>query len=77
MFISNLFMRNSLHSLLSKAIILEYTLPNTINSINCSVHTTDEDTCMKVGTIDSDIAKVIYNGIVEYSFDEWEVDIRR
>ncbi len=70
-------MRNSLHSLLSKAIILEYTLPNTINSINCSVHTTDEDTCMKVGTIDSDIAKVIYNGIVEYSFDEWEVDIHR
>ena len=67
-------MRDSLRELLSKAIVFEYALPHEEKNIDKSIHTTEEDNCMKIGTTNSDIAKIIFNGIVEYSYDEWKVD---
>lgn len=70
-------MRESLQKLLSNTIVFEYSLPNKEKEIDRSKHTTEKDNCMKVGTTDSDVAKVIFNGIVEYSYDEWEIDLTR
>ena len=70
-------MRETLHRLLSETIVFEYSLPNMDKEIDRSKHTTENDHCMKIGTTDMDVAKVIFNGIVEYSYDEWEIDLRR
>lgn len=70
-------MRETLHKLLSETIVFEYSLPNVEKEIDRTKHTTEKDHCMKIGTTDIDVAKVIFNGIVEYSYDEWEIDLRR
>ena len=70
-------MRDSLRELLSKAIVFEYSLPHNEKRIDKTIHTTEEDNCMRIGTTNTDISKIIFNGIIEYSYDEWEIDFMK
>ena len=56
--------------------MFQYELPNTLLGIPKSVHTNDIDHCYQ--SIDStDLSRVIYNGIVDYSFNESKIDIAK
>lgn len=61
-------MRQSLKNLLSNAVALSYTLPK-VGIIPKVKISSEPDDCLTVKTTDQDIAKIVYNGIVEYSFD--------
>lgn len=65
-------MRPQLENLLSRTVGLMYTLPLANNSIPQIAVSTQNDECFHVLSSDQDLAKVIYNGIVEYSFDNLE-----
>lgn len=70
-------MRQSLKQLLQSAIILQYDLPANAAGVQIPrVHiSTANDNCLKqIGTND-DIAKLIYNGIVEYAYNDSEVNL--
>ncbi|OCL99292.1 hypothetical protein AAX29_01104 [Aliarcobacter thereius] len=63
-------MRQSLKDLIDKTIIYKYSLPhNTIESVNLSNH---KDDCYDYSN-DDDLIKVIYNSIIEYSFNEFNL----
>lgn len=66
-------MRESLKNLVNNAVCLEYTLPNSVKNINKSDFSTREDFCFKNEDFNN-IAKIIYNGIVEYAVNEFEID---
>lgn len=66
-------MRESLKNLVNNAVCLEYTLPNSEKNIDKSAFSTREDFCFKSENFE-DIAKIIYNGIVEYALNEFEID---
>lgn len=60
-------MRPTLEQLFTNTLVFMYDLPhNTIQKVAIS---TAPDECYKVNTSDMDLAKIIHNGIVEYSFD--------
>lgn len=61
-------MRETLKDLLSQVVGLSYTLPkeDMIPKVTIS---TESDECYHELISDEDLAKIIYNGIVEYSFD--------
>jgi len=70
-------MRQSLKKLIQNAIVLQYELPYNMGGIEIPhAHiSTSNDRCLKqVGTND-DIAKLIYNGIVEYAYNENEINL--
>lgn len=64
-------MRDTLKELLRQTIGLAYTLPKGDEIPKVAI-STDPDECYHELTTDKDLAKVIYNGIVEYSFDSLE-----
>lgn len=70
-------MRDLLKSLMEQCIGLKYTLPN----IRCSIPTitisTSSDECYQVLTSDVDLSKIIYNGIVDYFFEESTIDLTK
>lgn len=66
-------MRENLKNLVNNAVCLEYTLPNSAKNIAKSDFSTREDFCFKNENFE-DIAKIIYNGIVEYALNEFEID---
>lgn len=66
-------MRKALQDLVKSAIVFEYSLPNKEHNINYSAFSTVQDACFSKEN-DEDIAKVIYNGIVEYAINEYEID---
>lgn len=61
-------MRQTLSDLLRQVVGFSFTLPKgtQIPKVQLS---TEPDECLSIQTTDDDLAKVIYNGIVEYSFD--------
>lgn len=61
-------MRDSLKELLRQTVVLAYTLPKDEEIPKVAI-STEPDECYHEMTTDKDVAKVIYNGIVEYSFD--------
>ena len=69
-------MRQSLENLLQNAIIFEYRLPNEPNGMQIpkTIITTNNDHCFRVIGSNIDIANIIYNGIVEYSYNDSEID---
>ena len=69
-------MRQSLKDLLSNIVGLSYTLPKA-GSIPKVAISTEPDECYQELTSDQDLAKIIYNGIVEYSFDNLDLYIDR
>ena len=56
---------------------LKYSLPNTGSSIPKITVSTLSDKCYQVLTSDGDLSKIIYNGIIEYSFDESSIDLTK
>lgn len=72
-------MRASLENLMQRAIVLQYNLPTVVNGVQIPrVHlSTKEDNCLKqIGTND-DIANLIYNGIVEYAYNNNDIDLQK
>lgn len=70
-------MRKSLKNLIQSAIIMQYQLPVDVNGthIPCAHISTRHDDCFKqIGTND-DIAQLIYNGIVEYAYNDNEINL--
>jgi len=65
-------MRNELLQLIKKAIVYQYDLPHINKGIQKTIFSTDKDKCYLSENID-DIVKIIYNSIVEYSFNEFDI----
>ena len=66
-------MRQALADLIDSTIVLQYELPNGAIPINKTILSTDNDSCYD-STSFNDFVSIIYNSILEYSFDEFEMD---
>ena len=62
-------MRDSLAQLISDTIIFEYSLPNNDKNIKNVHFSTSADECYSISDTDN-LVKIIYNSILEYSYDE-------
>lgn len=72
-------MRQSLKNLLQNTIVLQYNLPYTKANIHIPrAHiSSGKDVClMQIGN-NADIAKLIYNGIVEYAYNDYEINLTK
>ena len=65
-------MRKSLKELIKQTIVFEYNLPNEDKKIPKTIFSTDEDKCYSTKNIES-FKEIIYNSILEYSFNEFEL----
>lgn len=65
-------MRKKLFELVSNTIVLEYKLANKAKGIDRSVLSTTEDICYSALNADQ-LVSIIYNSIIEYSFNEFEM----
>lgn len=66
-------MRQSLLELIEKTIVYQYDLPNSTVGITKTIVSIDNDKCFK--SLDkNDFTEIIYNSILEYSFNEFEID---
>lgn len=66
-------MRQSLLDLIEKTIVYQYDLPNSTIGISKTIVSVDNDQCFK--SINStDFSEIIYNSILEYSFNEFEIE---
>lgn len=70
-------MRQSLKNLIQNAIILQYELPVNLAGLQIPrAHiSTASDCCLKQIGSNADIAQLIYNGIVEYAYNNNEISI--
>ena len=64
-------MRDSLKQLISDTIIFEYSLPNKDKDIKNVHFSTTTDECYSISN-NEDLVKIIYNSILEYSYDEFD-----
>ena len=65
-------MRQSLLDLIEKTIVYQYDLPNATTGVSKTIVSVDNDQCFK--SIDkNDFTEIIYNSILEYSFNEFEI----
>lgn len=71
-------MRASLQNLFRQTITMQYKLPvNTPSgTIPRAIISTADDNCLRQLTSNQDIAKLIYNGIVEYAYSDYEIDLK-
>jgi hypothetical protein len=65
-------MRRSLLDLIEKTIVFQYDLPNSTAGITRTIISTDSDRCFN-STSGADFSEIIYNSILEYSFNEFEI----
>ncbi|MBI1937680.1 MAG: DUF1837 domain-containing protein [Ignavibacteriales bacterium] len=65
-------MRDALLNLIQQTIVFEYDLPNDSKGIPKTIITTDSDKCYSANDMEA-IKNIIYNSIVEYSFNEYEL----
>lgn len=65
-------MREKLKNLFDKTIIHQYTLPNSEKNIDGISLSNQKDDCFDY-TNDNDLIELIYNSIIEYSFNEFEM----
>lgn len=70
-------MRPSLHTLFSQAITLQYKLPANApsGSIPKAIISTQSDDCLRQLTNHTDISKLIYNGVVEYAYNDCDINL--
>jgi hypothetical protein len=66
-------MRESIQTLIKNSIFVECTLPNTEYAICKTKYTTAEDFCLNKRS-DEDVAKIIYNNVVEYAIGEFDIN---
>ena len=69
-------MRQTLVTLINNTVLFQYELPNSQLGIPKSVHTSEHDHCY-LPSSSSDLSSVIYNGIVDYSFNESHIDLSK
>lgn len=65
-------MREALKKLVKNSILEKYVLPNLERNIDKTILTCKNDFCFK--SDDEKISTVIYNGIIEYACNEYEID---
>jgi hypothetical protein len=65
-------MRKSLFDLITNTILYQYDLPNAEKRISRTEFSTENDKCYLANNIEA-IKEVIYNSIVEYSYNEFEL----
>lgn len=65
-------MRQSLIDLIDKTIVYKYDLPNVGVGIEKTIFSTANDKCYSASDKD-DFAEIIYNSIIEYSFNEFDI----
>lgn len=65
-------MRTSLKELIKNTVLFEYSLPNNDLKIGKTNKSTNDDACYSTGNSD-DLAKIIYNSVIEYAFNEYEI----
>lgn len=70
-------MRQSLRNLMQSAIVMQYQLPINVNGIHIPrTHiSTSNDNCLKQIGSNDDIAQLIYNGIVEYAYNDSDINL--
>lgn len=70
-------MRQSLEKLMQSAIILQYELPVNMTGLQIPrAHiSTANDCCLKQVSSNDNIAQLIYNGIVEYAYNDNEINL--
>ena len=67
-------MRQSLRDLIDKTIIYKYNLPDSITGTPKTIYSTEDDKCYSILDKDS-LVEIIYNSIVEYSFNEFDLTL--
>jgi len=68
-------MRQQLLDLIKNTILFKYDLPHATLAIEKTIFSTCNDKCYQTANED-DLVKIIYNSIIEYSFNEFEIDGR-
>lgn len=70
-------MRQNLEKLMQSAIVLQYELPVNVTGLQIPrAHiSTTNDYCLKQIGSNNDIAQLIYNGIVEYAYNDNEINL--
>lgn len=68
-------MRKSLHTLVKSTIIFKYDLPNKAKSIPSTLFSTENDKCYSISD-EQALVKIIYNSIIDYSFNEFDLTKR-
>lgn len=66
-------MRQQLLDLINKTILYKYDLPHAPASIERTIFSNENDKCY-LTSCKNDLVEVIYNSIIEYSFNEFELD---
>ena len=66
-------MRKSLLDLIEKTIVFQYDLPNSTVGIPKTIVSVNNDQCFK-SLNKNDFTEIIYNSILEYSFNEFEIE---
>ena len=66
-------MRNDLLNLINNIITLKYSLPNISLKLEKSIHSTRNDDCYE-SMDDEKLSEIIYNLLIEYSFNEYELN---
>lgn len=66
-------MRDTLKNAIQNAIVLECKLPHKESGLNRSCLSSQDDICLS-NSNPQDISKIIYNGIVEFAVNEYEID---
>ena len=66
-------MRKSLESLIRQTIVHKYSLPNKQLNIDRTLFSTCDDSCLTVLN-DNDLSEIIYNSVIEYAFNEFEME---
>jgi hypothetical protein len=68
-------MRQQLLDLINNTILFKYELPHAPTSIPKTIFSTANDKCYEASDKNA-LAEIIYNSIIEYSFNEFEIDGR-
>lgn len=68
-------MRNGLLNLINKTIIYKFDLPNSTLGIERTIFSNIDDKCYS-SICNISLAEIIYNSIIEYSFNEFEVEAK-
>ena len=66
-------MREALENAIKNALCIEFWLPDVTTGIDKTSITTINDMCLKNTDIE-ELSKIIYNGLVEYSLNEYKID---
>jgi hypothetical protein len=66
-------MRQALIDLIKDTIVYQYDLPNSGAGILKTMYSTDNDKCY-LAKDTNNIADIIYNSIVDYAFNEFDID---